>query len=62
MASALSKEIEMMEAQLNRCKELACEAIFLRDESRSLTVLLNEKVFSSYFKLDYVITKKVSLV
>ncbi|KMZ73224.1 E3 ubiquitin-protein ligase BRE1-like 2 [Zostera marina] len=43
MASALSKEIEMMEAQLNRCKELACEAIFLRDESRSLTVLLNEK-------------------
>ncbi|XP_042491603.1 uncharacterized protein LOC122071329 isoform X2 [Macadamia integrifolia] len=43
MASALSKEIGMMEAQLNRCKETAREAIYLCEESHSLKVLLSRK-------------------
>ncbi|XP_072991571.1 E3 ubiquitin-protein ligase BRE1-like 2 isoform X1 [Typha latifolia] len=44
MASALYKEMEMMEAQLNRSKEAACEAISLRQEADSLRSLLNKKI------------------
>ncbi|XP_043693434.1 E3 ubiquitin-protein ligase BRE1-like 2 isoform X2 [Telopea speciosissima] len=44
MASALSKEMGMMEAQLNRCKETACEAISLREEAHSLKALLSRKM------------------
>ncbi|XP_042514647.1 E3 ubiquitin-protein ligase BRE1-like 2 [Macadamia integrifolia] len=44
MASALSKEMGMMEAQLNRCKETAREAISLREESHSLKALLSRKM------------------
>ncbi|XP_043691971.1 E3 ubiquitin-protein ligase BRE1-like 2 [Telopea speciosissima] len=44
MASALSKEIGMMEEQLNRCKETAREAISLREESHSLKALLSRKM------------------
>ncbi|KAF5748821.1 hypothetical protein HS088_TW04G00781 [Tripterygium wilfordii] len=44
MASALSKEMEMMEAQLKRWKQTAHEAVFLRDEAQSLKSLLGEKV------------------
>lgn len=44
MASALSKEMEMMESQLNRWKETACEALSLREESQSLRALLARKV------------------
>uniref|UniRef100_A0A2P2LH56 E3 ubiquitin protein ligase n=1 Tax=Rhizophora mucronata TaxID=61149 RepID=A0A2P2LH56_RHIMU len=43
MASALSKELSMMEAQLNRWKQTAHEAVSLRDESQSLKTLLSEK-------------------
>lgn len=45
MASALSKEMEMMEAQFNRYKDAACEALSLREEANSLRVLLEKKVF-----------------
>ena len=44
MASALSKEMGMMEAQLNRWKQTAHEAVSLREESKSLKALLDEKV------------------
>ncbi|KAK0605197.1 hypothetical protein LWI29_024049 [Acer saccharum] len=43
MASALSKEMGMMEAQLNRWKEIADEARSLRDEAQSLKASLSEK-------------------
>ncbi|XP_020100122.1 E3 ubiquitin-protein ligase BRE1-like 2 isoform X2 [Ananas comosus] len=43
MASALSKEMEMMEAQFNRYKDAACEALSLREEANSLRVLLEKK-------------------
>lgn len=46
MASALSKEMEMMELQLNRFKELAHEALSLHGEAHSLKVLLDTKVLS----------------
>ncbi|KAG9459862.1 hypothetical protein H6P81_004370 [Aristolochia fimbriata] len=44
MASALSKEMEMMETQLNRCKERALEALSLRDEAHSLRAELSKKM------------------
>ncbi|KAL6000782.1 hypothetical protein ACLOJK_006508 [Asimina triloba] len=44
MALALSKEMEMMEAQLNRSKQAACEAMSLLEESHSLKVLLDRKI------------------
>lgn len=44
MASALSKEMEMMEAQLDRCKKTACEALSLREEAQSLRALLDRKM------------------
>uniref|UniRef100_A0A5B7BKN1 E3 ubiquitin protein ligase n=1 Tax=Davidia involucrata TaxID=16924 RepID=A0A5B7BKN1_DAVIN len=43
MASALSKEMGMMEAQLNRWKETAHEALSLREEAQSLKALLGRK-------------------
>ncbi|GMQ00623.1 hypothetical protein CsSME_00047628 [Camellia sinensis var. sinensis] len=43
MASALSKEMGMMEAQLNRWKETAHEALSLREEAQTLEALLGEK-------------------
>lgn len=46
MGSALSKEIGMMEAQLNRWKETAQEAVSLRKERRSLETSLERKVDS----------------
>lgn len=44
MASSLSKEIKMLEAQLNRWKATAEEANSLRQEAQSLKILLEEKV------------------
>jgi len=44
MASALTKEMEMMESQLNRSKEAACEVLALRRESDSLREALDSKV------------------
>ncbi|KAJ8635964.1 hypothetical protein MRB53_010231 [Persea americana] len=44
MASALSKEMEMMELQLNRFKELAREALSLHGEAHSLKALLDTKM------------------
>ncbi|GMH00180.1 hypothetical protein Nepgr_002019 [Nepenthes gracilis] len=44
MGSALSKEMEMMEAQLNRWKEMAHEALSLREEAQSLKAVLNKKI------------------
>ncbi|KAK3030124.1 hypothetical protein RJ639_038873 [Escallonia herrerae] len=43
MASALSKEMDIMEAQLNRWKETAHEALALRKEAQSLKALLEIK-------------------
>nr|XP_043606735.1 E3 ubiquitin-protein ligase BRE1-like 2 [Erigeron canadensis] len=43
MASALSKEIEMMKSQLDRWNETGCEAVTLQEESQSLRVLVNQK-------------------
>ncbi|CAN1756681.1 E3 ubiquitin-protein ligase BRE1-like 2 [Linum perenne] len=43
MASALSKEMGMMEAQLNRWKQISEEAISLQEKSHSLKSLLTEK-------------------
>lgn len=44
MAAALSKEMEMMENQLNRSKDAASEALALREEAESLRTLLAKKV------------------
>ncbi|XP_060672450.1 E3 ubiquitin-protein ligase BRE1-like 2 isoform X3 [Ziziphus jujuba] len=43
MASSLSKEMEMMEAQLKRWQETAHETLSLRDEAQSLKALLSSK-------------------
>lgn len=43
MASALSKEMGMVEAQLNRWKDIAQEALSLRGEAESQKALLNRK-------------------
>ncbi|XP_039019064.1 E3 ubiquitin-protein ligase BRE1-like 2 isoform X1 [Hibiscus syriacus] len=43
MASSLSKEMGMMEAQLNRWKETAHEAISLHEEAQALKALLSDK-------------------
>ncbi|KAL8151108.1 hypothetical protein V2J09_020916 [Rumex salicifolius] len=43
MASALSKEMEMMKAQLNRWKDTAHEALSLNEEAQSLNGLLGRK-------------------
>ncbi|KAK6141297.1 hypothetical protein DH2020_024966 [Rehmannia glutinosa] len=43
MASALSKEMAMMESQLNRWKETADEALSLREKAQSLSALLDVK-------------------
>ncbi|KAF6149358.1 hypothetical protein GIB67_016896 [Kingdonia uniflora] len=43
MSSALTKEMDMMEAQLSRCKDTAHEAMSLREESHSLKDLLSRK-------------------
>lgn len=44
MTSALSKEMGMMEAQLNRWKETAQEAHSLRKEVESMKALLDKMV------------------
>jgi len=44
MASALSKEMGMMEAQLKRWKDAAHEAVSLREKAHSLREVLNMKV------------------
>ncbi|KAF5201095.1 E3 ubiquitin-protein ligase bre1-like [Thalictrum thalictroides] len=44
MASAFSKEMGMMESQLSRCKESACEALSLREEAHSLKEQLSKKM------------------
>lgn len=44
MTSALSKEIGMMESQLNRWKQTADEALSLREKAQSLSALLEAKV------------------
>lgn len=44
MASALSKEMGMMEAQLKRWKDAAVEAVSLREKSHSLRAKLSGKV------------------
>ncbi|GJW75072.1 E3 ubiquitin protein ligase BRE1-like protein 2 [Tanacetum coccineum] len=46
MASALSKEMEMMKSQLNRWKDTASEAVSLKEEAQSLRALVDKKVFA----------------
>ncbi|XP_062076724.1 E3 ubiquitin-protein ligase BRE1-like 2 isoform X2 [Humulus lupulus] len=43
MASALSKEMKMMEVQLKRWQETADETLSLREKAQSLKILLSEK-------------------
>ncbi|PWA91835.1 histone mono-ubiquitination 2 [Artemisia annua] len=43
MASALSKETEMMKSQLNRWKDIASEAVSLKEEAQSLRALVDKK-------------------
>lgn len=43
MGSALSKELGMVEGQLNRWKETANDALSLREQSQTLKVMLSEK-------------------
>ncbi|CAH2033483.1 unnamed protein product [Thlaspi arvense] len=43
MASTLSKEMEMMEAQLKRWKDTAHDALYLREQAQSLRVSLSNK-------------------
>lgn len=49
MASALSKEMEMMESQLKRWKETAHEAVSVREKVQALEALLIGKVGSYTF-------------
>jgi len=44
MASALSKEMGMMDAQLKRWKDAALEAVSLREKANSLREKLSGKV------------------
>lgn len=44
MASALSKEMEMMDVQLKRWKDTAHEALYLREQVQSLNLSLSNKV------------------
>lgn len=48
MASALSKEMGMMEAQLKRWKDAALEAVSLREKAHSLRAELSGKVILPY--------------
>lgn len=48
MASALSKELGLMDSQLTRWKETADEVLTLRENAQSLKALLSEKVPSSF--------------
>ncbi|KAH9601964.1 hypothetical protein KSS87_000337 [Heliosperma pusillum] len=52
MASALSKEMGMVEAQLNRWKDLAQESLSLREETVSHKALLSEKTAEVEFLRD----------
>ena len=49
MASTLSREMELMETQLNRCMEVAREAVSLREDANSLKSLLKIKVYFERF-------------
>ncbi|KAL6580922.1 hypothetical protein OROMI_006845 [Orobanche minor] len=44
MGSAISKEMGMMKAQLNRWKETTKESFFLHEKVQSLKSLLDSKV------------------
>lgn len=50
MASALTKEMGMMESQLNKWKITADEALSLREKAQSLSALLDVKV--TFYDLD----------
>lgn len=60
MASALSKEMGLMEAQLNRWKETAHEAVSLREEAQSLKDLLSRKVPSSFHYMVFSMTASIN--
>lgn len=47
MVSTLHKEMGMMQTQLSRFKEIACEVHSLRAEVHSLTAILSRKVILS---------------
>lgn len=44
MASTLSKEMQMMEAQLKQWKDTAHDALYLREQAQSLRASLSNKV------------------
>lgn len=48
MASALTREMGMMESQLNKWKGTADEALSLREKAQSLSALLDVKVAFYY--------------
>lgn len=53
MASALTREMRMMESQLNKWKGTADEALSLREKAQSLSALLDVKVAFYYLSLLY---------
>lgn len=53
MASALSKEMGMMELQLNRWKDIANEALSLREEAKALRASLTSKVCKQSIKSSF---------
>lgn len=58
MSSALSKEMGMVETQLNRCKEIAQEAASLRSKADTLKVELDIKVLN----LSIILSSFISLM
>lgn len=53
MASALTREMRMMESQLNKWKGTADEALSLREKAQSLSALLDVKVAFYYLSVLY---------
>lgn len=51
MISTLHKEMGMMQAQLNKFKEAACEVQSLRAEIHSLAGILERKVWDNHVRL-----------
>lgn len=60
MASSLSKEMQMMEAQLKRWQDTAHETLSLREKSQSLRILLSRKVVYQFLLLSSIFTMSVT--
>lgn len=56
MASTLSKEMGMMDAQLKRWEDAALEAVSLREKAHSLRAKLSGKVIHTKFPFIFFVT------